>query len=134
MGIEKWGVWGGSIFLFNLNQVKKLILIIDNTHVRFPNGINYCSKSAQNQLIFSQEFFRKCCQNVVKMLSKRCHFQRVLKMLSKCCQNVVKMLSFLCLIFSSFSAHFTLKEKCGKFIIRNVVKMLSFFGIQKGSI
>ena len=61
------------------------------------------------------------------MLSKRCHFQRVLKMLSKCCQNVVKMLSFLCLIFSSFSAHFTLKEKCGKFIIRNVVKMLSFF-------
>merc|ERR1711860_92237 len=72
-------------------------------------------------------FFRKCCQNVVKMLSKRCHFQKVLKMLSKCCQNVVKMLSFLCLISSSFSAHFTLKEKCGKFIIRNVVKMLSFF-------
>ena len=61
------------------------------------------------------------------MLSKRCHFQKVLKMLSKCCQNVVKMLSFLCLISSSFSAHFTLKEKCGKFIIRNVVKMLSFF-------
>merc|ERR1711860_446080 len=87
-------------------------------------------------------FFRKCCQNVVKILSKRCHFQKVLKMLSKCCQNVVKMLSFLWLISSSFSAHFTLKEKCGKFIIRNVVKMLSFFlgsvlapfRLQKGSI
>ena len=91
-----------------------------------PNGIISCSFAAQNQLIScSRLFTKKCCQNVVKMLSKRCHFLSRSEMLSKCCQNVVKMLSFLKF---SFQSHFQLifcsrlfTKKC----CQNVVKMLS---------